>query len=327
MGVTDRLRASLGGLVDGLSNPSRYGKSGEVDLDETTSPNTWRDETKQSKIAWLASRKRQLLSLSFVLFYVALLFAAYTRQFAPGLYQNPWLIEALKYLFVVPLTFVITANWMRGKLKRIDWVVMLIPPNGLGVYVGSLEQDTAGNTLFTPVKGFDFLGLRGRNLTLGDLGNDFAQNFAKMGRDAGDDAKVRLEDALYVEQKTFFGTVCGVLTSGLELDEFGRESDVYTAPPDLVDQERYKRLSKRVDEDHDHNAELQGRLDAAQERIDHWREEAQQTREEYKQELVDTHTELSQAGFTPRGGRARGGRPSDPAAAAERYGVTNGSEE
>lgn len=325
MGVTDRIRASLGGLVDGLTNPKRYAGGSDVNLDETTSPSTWRDETKESKIDWLKSRKRQALSLSFVLFYVILLLAAYSQQFAPGLYQNPWLIEALKFLFVIPLTFILTTNWMRGKLRRIDWVVMIMPAQpaengsgglktkgGIGFYVGSLDEDSTGNTIFTPVKGFDFIGLRGRNLTLGDLGDDFARTFAKQGRQAEDDASIRLEDALSVRRDTFLGTVCGVLTGGLELDEFARESDLYTTPPDLVDQERYRDLSHSLEKVHEQNQQLEGQIDVMKEQRGHWKQQAKKGRDEYIEEFVEEHGELAESGFGPRGrGGYRRGGPAD----------------
>jgi len=307
MGVTDW----FGGMVDFLRNPRRYRSEGEeVDLDETADPSTWRDETKPTWSERLASRKRQFIAFSFVGLVTLGLIGAYSRTYLPALYGNELLKEALKWAIAVPVLFFSGAKWQRGKLQRIDRLDLQIEDQ-VTSYWGTYAVDSQGNALFTPVKGFDWFGLRARKLTLGDLADDFARSFAKQGRSASDPAKIRVEDGLYGTAETATGRVISVVTSGLEVDGFGRESDLYTQPPDLADREKYRRLSRSMEKVHERNSELQDRIETLEEDRDKWKDEAKKDRKEIIDELTDTHGELAEAGFQPR--QQHGGRQTPPA--------------
>lgn len=304
-------------LYDILTNPSRYrNEDEEVSLDETTDPQTWRDESKPTWTERLASRKHQFIAFGFVGLILLGIIAAYSRTYIPELYGNPLVREAVKWGLVVPAAFLSGVKWLRGKLRQVDWLVLILPEGGIGFYIGDLNEDSTGNTIFHPLKGFDFMGLRGQKLTLGDLGNDFARNFAKQGRDADEPASIRIEDGLYAKRDTFLGSVAGVLTGGLEVDEFGRESDLYTTPPSTVDEDRYRKLRNTLERVTDQNTELQNKLEAVSEQRDYWKQEAKKEREEIRKEIIDTHGELAEAGFTPRS-QPQQNRAQAPAGASD----------
>lgn len=294
-------------FLDFVSHPDRYRSDGEVDIDEETDPSEWRDASSPTLTERLASRKAQFATVAFFAFIALGLVAVYSRRYLPELYGNPYIKVGLLVVVVAVGAFLTGVKFIRGKLGRIDWLVMLVPSKqGIGFYVGSFDEDTAGNAVFEPLKGFDIVGLRGEPLTLGDLGDDFARSFAKRGRGADAQATIRLEDALYANRETFLGTVSCALTGGLEVDEFGRESDLYTAPPDVVDAERYKKLSNTLEQMKDKNNELETRLDAKKEDVQYWKNQAQANRDEVISEFVENHGQLAESGFKPQAGR-RGG--------------------
>lgn len=290
----------LRNLYQLVSNPKRYHRDQEIDLDESISVDEWRDEAKPTLGERLASRRRLFGAFALLGFLALGLVAAYSQRFLPSLYGNPYVIEAMKWAVVVPIIFILGMKTVRGKLKNIDWLVLFIPKKGARLYVGQKAEDTAGNRTFEPVKGFDILGLKGAPLTLGDLGDDFARNFAKAGRDPSSQATLRVEDSLHSSVDTFLGSVTCALTGGLELDEYGRESDLYTTPPDVADNETYKKLTTTLEQMRDKNSELKDRIDGIKEDRDEWKDMALKKREEIKQEMVDTHGELAEAGFAPR---------------------------
>ena len=305
----ERLKA----FYDVITNPQRYRNSdGEdrVDLDKETDPSTWRDETSATWKEGLASRKR----LVFLFGYIGLVgigvLAIYTNRFAPGLTGNPILQELLKWLVAVPLLVWIGTRLIRSKLRQVDWLVLLIPRSetkggGLGFYVGNQTEDSAGNALFEPIKGFSLAGLSGTRLTLGDLADDWQRQWSKQGRDASDPARIRIEDALYADRDTFIGSVTGVLTDGLVYDEFGTESDLVTKEPKIVDPERYRDLATSLSDLQRRKTQLETELDNVKDDRDTWRDRAQQREEEIRKRIVKTHSELAEAGMKPRGTAAQ----------------------
>ncbi|AUV84706.1 hypothetical protein C2R22_24570 (plasmid) [Salinigranum rubrum] len=290
---------------DVVSNPSRYRNPDEVDLEETADPTSWRDQTKPTLTERFASRKRVFLSLSFLGFIVLGLLAAYSKTYLPGLYGSVWVKRGLVAMVATPTLFFAGASWMRSKLRSVDRLDLVIDGEPTSFY-GAHSTDSNGNDVFQPLKGFDWLGMRGSPLTLSDLDEDFHQAFAKEGRDPDSPAKIRVEDAVSGVAETATGKVVVAQTGGLELDPYGRESDIYTVPPDLADKEQYRRLVRTTDKVHDRNAELRDKVSALEERRDYWKGEAQKEREEIVADITKTHSDLAEAGFRPRKERESG---------------------
>jgi len=147
------------------------------------------------------------------------------------------------------------------------------------------------------------MGLRGEYVTLGDLDDDFARHWSKQGRQSDEPARIRLEDAIYADREAFLGRLTAVLTGGLALDPFGQHSDLYTKEPALVDPERYRKLAETIDDYRRDRKQLETQLDSVKDDRDHWRQEANQKREEIRREIITTHGKLAESGFGPQRSR------------------------
>lgn len=288
---------------DLVKNPKRYLDSDddEVNLNERADVSEWKDETKPSVTERIKSRKRQALAFGFAGLIALGVVAGWSRTYFPDLYGNPVVQEVTKFGIVAGIVFIWATKWQRGKLESLGILVMLIPKQGLAVYLGKPETDSAGNRVFVPIKGFDLFGLRGRQLKLGEFDAGFAKSFAKQGRDADDPARIRVEDGLAHSKQTAIGTVIGVLTGGLEFDEYGRESDLYTRPPELADEETYRRLTRRLESVSSKVVDLRERVDAVEEERDYWKQKALQDQRSIKQEFKKDHADLLEAGTGRRG--------------------------
>lgn len=301
-----------------ISNPERYSPQDDVDLSEHADPSDWRDTASPSWGDRIRSRKQIALSLGLALVILVGLIAGWSRTYFPSFYEDPVVREGTKALILVSGTFYVSVKKLRGKLEQLDWLILLIPSegirNGLQLYVGNKDTDKDGNLVFEPVAGFSLLGLRGHPVTLGDLPDHLARQFAKRNRDPDDQATIRVEDGLHASDDTFLGTIIGVLTGGLEYDEYAADADLYTAYPDLADKETYRRLTDTLEQVTDHNSELQKRVEAHREQADYWEDKAQDRREEIIREFIRNHGELAESGFGPRRDRhdQRTERPTTP---------------
>ena len=291
-----------------LKNPNRYRPDDdeEVDLNNATDASTWRDQTKPSWKERLGSRKRQTAAFGFLGLVVVGLLAAYTNQFLPSLTGNIWLQRGLVVLVGVPTIFLLGMRSQRSKLQQIDWLLLIGPKQGVGFYLG--RYDAEGEGTFQPIKGFDFAGLRGRKLELRDLDDDFAQTFSKMNRDPGDPAQIRLEDARYHVKETMMGRVVGVVTSGLKVDSFSKKTDLYTAPPDMADEETYRELTRTLQKTKNRVNDLEEQTNALREERDEWKQKATQRREEIEEEMTDLISKVSEAGVIQRPHRGQRGQ-------------------
>ena len=297
-------------FYDIVTNPDRYRSTDDdqrVDLNDAADPSTWRDETSATLRDRLASRKRIVLLFGYFVIVGGGLVAVYSSRFLPGLTGNPIVRELVKWLVAVPLLLWAGTRLTRSKLRQVDWLVLLIPDSetegrGLGFYVGNRTEDSEGNAVFEPLKGFSLMGLSGHPLKLADLADDWQRQWSKQGREADDPVRIRVEDALMADRQTFVGRITGVLCGGLGLDEFGTESDVVTTPPDIVDPDRYHDLAEKLADLQRSLAQTKTELDNVQEDRDAWRERAKQNEREIRRRIVKTHSELAEAGMKPRGG-------------------------
>lgn len=295
-----------------LKNPKRYSsQDGEsVDLDETADPSTWRDTTTPTLGERLASRRRQLSAFAFLGFVLFAMVAVYSQRFFPGLYGNVWLQRALIVVVAVPTIFIAGVRWWRGQLEKIDWFVMIGPESGVRFYLGKF--DPHDEPTFQPLKGFVWAGLRGRKLQLRDLGDDLARQWANRGRSPDDPADIRVADARWHSKETFMGTIVGVVTSGLEIDGKGRDSDLYCAPPEMVDEETYQTMTRKLVQTNEEVADLQERNSSLKEQRDSWKRKAKKNRDEVEEDLVGLLNDVGEAvdiGADRR--RGRGSRSTD----------------
>lgn len=296
---------------DIVSNPDRYQQDGEVDLSETADAETWRDESKPTITQRLASRKRLFLAFSFLGVIVVGLIGAYSSRYIPGLYGNIWVKRGLVALVATPSIFVLGARWKHRQVRQVDELDLMIDGEPQSFY-GTYDTDSAGNDVFKPYKGFDWFGTRARPVTLRDLDKEYHRAFAKQGRDPDAEAVIRVEDAIAGVADTATGTKVMVMSAGLELDPYGRDSDLYTTPPELADKEQYRELTRTVEQVHQENADLREKVSTLQDRKAWWRELAEEGREDVIDEFTDRFAELAEAGFITkeRSNGDTGRRPS-----------------
>jgi hypothetical protein len=293
----------LRNFYDVVTNPGRYRNEDDVDLDEYVSPKEWRDQTKPSWGERIKSRKQTALTFGFIGFIVFLIIAAHSRTYLPELYGNPYIREAIKWLVAIPTTWVLATNWQRRKIAQLDRLDLKIGESAKS-YDGVLETDTDGNHLFVPIKGFDWFGMRGRRLTLADLSDDFAEDFAKQGRDPDDPAKIRLEDSMYGVVDKALGNVAVALSSGLKVDGFGRHSDLYAAPPSLADEDSYKELTKKMEQVVKENKHLEEQMQLIEQQRDKLQTQVNDAREEGEDNVLNIIEKTAEAGvYTSSGGR------------------------
>ena len=216
MGLISGSYARIKNLYDLAANPRRYRNEDKTDLDEYVSPKEWRDQTKPSWGERLRSRKQTAIAFGFIGFIALLIVGGWSRTYIPQLYGNQIVREAIKWLVALPTTWILAAAWQRRKIAELDELTLKIG-DAAKSYDGILKTDADGNHLFVPIKGFDWWGMRGRRLTLADLSDDFAEDFAKQGRDPDDPVKIRLEDSMYAVVDKALGDVAVCLTSGLQI--------------------------------------------------------------------------------------------------------------
>jgi len=277
------------------------------DPEETVAPETWRDEETPTWGERLRRRWITVVALGFVGFVVLGILTVYAGRFLVGTLSNPLVQSTLKYGAVLGVGFVLGTWWLFGKLERVDELV-LFTGDGVKRYVGEYDSDSAGNRVFIPYRGYTRILKRTRKLTLGDLGGDLARAEQKAGRDEDDPIRIRLEDAITGDLATDLGTVAASLTGGLAIDPYGRESDLYTTPPDIADEERYAQLRDQLE----YYAEkeipsLESDVEDLEEKLAEVRERAKRDTDESIDKFIARVTDLEEARDRRRDRRAREG--------------------
>jgi len=295
MGLISGSYARIKSLYDLAANPRRYRNEDKTDLDEYVSPKEWRDQTKPSWGERLRSRKQTAIAFGFIGFIALLIVGGWSRTYIPQLYGNQIVREAIKWLVALPTTWILAAAWQRRKIAELDELTLKIG-DAAKSYDGILKTDADGNHLFVPIKGFDWWGMRGRRLTLADLSDDFAEDFAKQGRDPDDPVKIRLEDSMYAVVDKALGDVAVCLTSGLRIDGYGRHSDLYTAPPDLADEDAYKSLGKKVEQVVEQNKELSEQVELIKQQRDDLRSKVKDAEERGREDTLKIIERTREAG-------------------------------
>lgn len=240
--VWTKIKSAIGWI-----KPSqRYADTSEAETpDETLDPETWNHDAKPGLGQRLASAKRTLLLYGAGIAVVLGILSVYAREFVVGVVSNPLLQTALIYSGLLLVGVVIGTKQFQNRIERWDWLVLQLP-DGVVPMLGEYESVDDGTSVFIPYRGIDWLGYRSQQLQLGELGSSVARTLAKRGRDMDSGARIRVDDAISATQETAYGRIVSVLTDGLEVDEFGRHSDVYTLPPQTVDASQYEELRRQL---------------------------------------------------------------------------------
>lgn len=284
--------------------------------DQTINPETWQSEAKPGLGERLRRRRRMLSIYGVILFAIGGMLVVYGGRYAVDLISSPVTRAILSYGGLGVVAFVSGAKWQRGKIQGYDWLILQLDDGVLpmlGEFRPAKTKD--GDNVFIPFEGFDWLGFRSRQLTLGELGDEITRAHAKRGREPDSPARIRVDDAITEVSSTAYGTVVGCLTGGLEIDTFGQESDVYTTPPNTVDESRLQSLKERLEQYVETVVpNLKNENAALEQQVANYRSRLQETDDDAVEKFVERHSRLLAAQETATGNdsdEAKGdGRPS-----------------
>ncbi|AUX09287.1 hypothetical protein AArcSl_1658 [Halalkaliarchaeum desulfuricum] len=171
---------------------------------------------------------------------------AWGSQLAIGLFSNVVVQAGTVLLGTFATGLLVGIQHQRGVITRSDWLI-LSTSEGVTPFLGEFHTSEDGTNVFVPYRGFDFLGDRARPLYLRELGEDVARSHAKKGRNPEDPVRIRVDDGMVQVRDTAYGTVVSVISGGLEVDAFGRYSDVFCTPPEQVTAENYRQLKDQLE--------------------------------------------------------------------------------
>lgn len=244
---------------------------------------------------------------------------AYATRYLVDVLSSPTTWWTLALVGTAIGMYVAGTRKMRSRLTDTNWLVLILP-DGTKSYVGEFETAGDGTQVFLPYRGFGPFGHKSRPLYLRELGERVARAQANQGRDPEDPVRIRVDDARVEVKDTAYGTVVGVMTDGLAVDQFGRYSDVYCEPPSQVSEENYRQLRDQLDQYVEHEVpRLRKRMTALRQENERLRDELGWASDE---DPVDEFLEKIQKlpGFNRRDGRRRE-RETVPATVGE----TNGT--
>jgi len=280
----------------GSNGPRKRHPSGEIeDPDELVEPDSWRDQETPTIGQRIRRNWKSVLALGLVGMIVAGILAVYAGRYLVGALSSPLVQSTLKYGTVLGVGFGLGQRWLFRRLEQTDRLV-LFTGEGVKRYYGKLDRTNAGNLVFKPYRGWSSLIKRTKHLTLGDLGGDLSRAASKGGRDEEDPVHIRLDDGITGVQTTDTGSVAASLTSGLEVDKYGKESDLYTAPPELADGERYDQLAQQLEYYVEHEVpRLESDIEDLEEQLEEVRERARRDTDEAIDQFIDRVTDLEES--------------------------------
>lgn len=239
--------AKIKSYVGRIKPSQRYADTSEAETpDEKLDPESWSYDATPGLGERLAASKRTLVMYGAFMAVVAGVLVVYAREFVVGVVSNPLLQTSATYIGLLGFGIVVGTKLFQGRIRDWDWLVLQLP-DGVVPMLGDMDTTDDGTTVFVPYAGIDWLGFRSRQLQLGELGSTVARTFAKRGRDMDSGARIRVDDAISGSQDTAYGRITAVLADGLEVDEFGQHSDVYTKPPETVDTSQYELLRRELE--------------------------------------------------------------------------------
>jgi len=178
--------------------------------------------------------------------------AFYSLRFFPGAYRNPDTVIFAVLLAGWPGMYVYGRQSMLEEFADFDWSALYYGGD-LEVRPGKVTGSMEGHTKFVPMKGLSFGGYNPRFLELRDVYppkevSKLKSKLHRVGNDGSGDCIDRLHKAYTeaVDTETL-GTVLVTHTSSLEMDKHGVETDRYTEPPNLFDEEVGRRLTQELE--------------------------------------------------------------------------------
>ncbi|QLH83395.1 hypothetical protein [Halosimplex pelagicum] len=280
----------------GSTGPQKRHPSGEIDdPDDLVEPDSWRDQQTPTVGDRLRRNWKSVVALGFIAAVVLGILAVYAGRFLIGALTDPLVQTTLKFGAVLGVGFVLGVRWLFGRIERTDRLV-LFTGEGIKRYYGQLDRTNAGVLVFKPYRGWSGLLKRTKHLTLGDLGGDLARAASKAGREDDDPVAIRLDDAITGTHSTDTGSVAASLSAGLKVDKYGKETDLYTAPPDLADGERYDELAQQLEYYVEKEVpRLESDIDDLEDQLEEVRERARRDTDEAIDQFIGRVSDLEES--------------------------------
>lgn len=274
------------------SRPKRYHSGDWKELEEVSDPSTTEDETATYFREYASEHPFQIGFLLVVgvllLVYLGFVFTSYGSRLLSNIYvQVGGLVTA-----VGALAYLGGRSTQRSDLAGMDWLVLLTS-DGVNHYLGYYaEAETSGEPLFIPAKGFTMFGSRANPYTVADISPELARTFRNLSWDPETPAVIRLDPSLAQTHRTDWGFIVGQISSGLQLDPQGQESNLQTADPDLADEGALQDLTEELEQHQSQIGRLREEKNTLEKALDEARDRLQRSQEEAIDRFVERYRRI-----------------------------------
>ena len=238
---------SLRSRLDIGSGSRRYATDVGRLPEDVSDPATLRDESTPTLFEKIMAYRWYLLTVS-VLIVVAIIYSiAIGVQVFPELVQNTVVQLAVSHLVVFAIGYVVATKRAFRVIRDISWLNLNLG-DGLDFYPGWYlpPVDEDDDATFVPCKGLTLFGHRRRPLQIREVNPSIAQRWANANRDPEEPAEIRLDPSFYEQRSTEWGHVVAQASDGLEIDTFGRGSQLVATSPSMAHEDRVEKMEDQL---------------------------------------------------------------------------------
>lgn len=274
-----------------LGRSSNDGTYLDVDSDfqtpqEVENPHTNRDNTKTTKREWIAENKLFVLSLSLLGLAVTIFTLIFFGRYFITFLAHPWTHRGLAALVIGGGFYGLGRSSKGTQMKKMQKLNLYNPDTGESThFIGRYRAlEGATHDVFVPFKGLRSFGHEPEAYRIGELSAELVK---KHNHSPEEEAVIRLHPAATAVEMTDRGMEITQLTSGIEPDPFGRDSNLEASLPDIGSDETVLDLKDELEKLEEENHNLQDRNQMLERQRDNAIEEAQQARREVLDEIGD----------------------------------------
>lgn len=222
------------------------------------------------------------LSLIFVISTIAPFFPAFT---------DPRLLGVIGLVLFVGSVFLLGRRSGRNYILGMQVLILHLED---GYYFSFGEESDQNKLVFKPFKLVSWLGFRTKNLTVADLDSTFGE---KVGRSVSGDepVRIRLKKGFTHRGTGVFNRIIVSRGQEVTVDKYSDDAHVTVALPERADEDAYRAMKKRSEAMRDDLASQRDRINRLEDDLRESRAEASRRREDIRKEIIDTHTELTEA--------------------------------
>ena len=198
---------------------------------------------------------------------------------------------------VIALVVVVGGLFLLGRRSGLNSILnmqVLVVYLDDGYYLAFGEESDQNKLVFKPFKSVSWLGLRTASLTVADLDAKFG---AKVGRSVSGDepVRIRLKKGFTHRGTGVFNRIIVSRGQEISVDKFSDDAHVTVALPERADEDAYRAMKKRSEAMRDDLSSQRERINRLESDLREARAEASRRRADIRKEIIDTHTELTEA--------------------------------